>query len=96
MEMEIWYDWRFREPGDAINVHLINMAHGKKRFDATLSLRRREITGASLARVLLAYPFMTTKVIGMIYWQALKLRIKGATLYVHPAKRKPKMIGDKT
>jgi len=32
----------------------------------------------------------------MIYWQALKLRIKGATLYVHPAKRKPKMIGDKT
>jgi DUF1365 family protein len=96
MEMEIWYDWRFREPGPSINVHLINMAHGRKRFDATLSLKRREITGASLARVLLAYPFMTMKVIGMIYWQALRLRIKGAPFHVHPAKRKPQMIEDKT
>jgi hypothetical protein len=96
MEMEILYDWRFREPGESINVHLINMAHGGKRFDATLSLKRREITGSSLARVLLVYPFMSAKVISMIYWQALKLRIKGATFYVHPAKGKSEMIEDKT
>jgi len=88
MEMEIWYDWRFREPGESINVHIINMAQGKKRFDATLSLKRREITGTSLARVLLTYPLMTTKIVCMIYWQALRLLIKGASLYVHPAKRK--------
>jgi len=96
MEMEISYDWRFREPGQSINVHIINMAHGEKRFDATLSLMRKEITGSSLARVLLAYPFMTMKVICMIYWQALRLLIKGATFYVHPAKRKSKMIENKT
>ena len=96
MEMEIWYDWRFREPGESINVHIINTAHGKKRFDATLSLTRREITSASLARVLLAYPFMTMKVICMIYWQALRLRTKGATFYVHPSKRKSMTIENKT
>jgi hypothetical protein len=96
MEMEIRYDWRFREPGESVNVHLINMAHGRKRFDATLSLKRKEITGSSLARVLLGYPFMTAKVISMIYWQALKLRIKGATFYVHPAKKKSEIIEDKT
>lgn len=96
MEMEIWYDWRFREPGESINVHIINMAHGSKRFDATLSLTRREITGTSLARVLLAYPLMTMKVICMIYWQALRLWIKGAAFHVHPAKRKSEMIENKT
>ncbi len=95
MEMEIWYDWRFREPGESINVHIINTAHGRKRFDATLSLARREITGGSLARVLLAYPLMTMKVICMIYWQALRLWIKGATFYVHPAKRKSKRMENK-
>jgi DUF1365 family protein len=96
MEMEISYDWRFREPGESINVHIINMARGGKRFDATLSLTRREITGSSLVRVLFAYPFMTLKVICMIHWQALRLWIKGATFYVHPAKRKSKMIENKT
>jgi hypothetical protein len=95
MEMEIWYDWRFREPGESINVHIINMAHGRKRFDATLSLARREITGSSLARVLFVYPLMTMKVIGMIYWQALRLWTKGAIFYTHPAKRKAEMIEDK-
>ena len=95
MEMEIWYDWRFREPGESLSVHIINMAHGRKRFDATLSLTRREITGSSLAHVLLAYPFMTMKVIGMIYWQALRLWTKGATFYVHPAKRGSKMMENK-
>jgi hypothetical protein len=96
MEMEISYDWRFREPGESINVHIMNMAHGRKRFDATLSLRQKEITSASLARVLLTYPLMTMKVIGMIYWQALRLWVKGATFYVHPAKRKSEMIENKT
>jgi hypothetical protein len=71
------------------------MAHGRKRFDATLFLTRREITRWSLARVLLAYPLMTIKIIGMIYWQALRLWIKGATFYVHPAKRKSEMMENK-
>jgi len=96
MEMEIWYDWRFREPGESISVHIINMSNAMKRFDATLTLRRREITASSLARVLVAYPLMTMKVICMIYWQAVRLWIKGATFYVHPAKRNPKMLGNKT
>ena len=96
MEMEIWYDWWFREPGQSINVHIINMTHDRKRFDATLSLMRREITGSSLARVLLAYPLMTMKVISMIYWQALRLWTKGASFYVHPAKPKSEMMENKT
>ena len=55
------------------------MARGGKRFDATLTLKRRAITGRSLARVPMGYPLMTVKVITMIHWQALRLWVKGGT-----------------
>jgi DUF1365 family protein len=32
---------------------------------------------------------MTVKIMTMIYWQALRLILKGAPLHVHPAKRRP-------
>jgi hypothetical protein len=89
MEMEINYDWRFRVLGETIQVHFVNMTHkGERRFDATLSLGRKEISGPALARCLLVYPLMTVKVMTMIYWQALRLLTRGAPLHVHPAKRR--------
>jgi uncharacterized protein len=76
-------------PGETLRVHFVNMTQeGKRRFDATLSLRRREISGPALARSLLVYPLMTVKVLTMIYWQALRLILKGAPLHVHPKKRR--------
>ena len=90
MPMEIWYDWRFKEPGESLNVHFTNYSKGARVFDATLILRRREISPQNLGRVLLAYPPMTLKVITMIHWQALRLWLKGATFYVHPQKGKSK------
>ena len=88
MPMDIRYDWRFREPGESLNVHFMNYFQGSKVFDATLTLRRREISPQNLARVLLAYPPMTLKVITLIHWQALRLWLKGATFYIHPKKLK--------
>jgi DUF1365 family protein len=77
---------RFEEPGESLNVHFMDYFQGTKIFDATLTLKRREITPYTLARVLLAYPPMTLKVITLIHWQALRLWLKGATFYVHPKK----------
>ncbi len=89
MEMAIQYDWRFRVPEDALNVHM-NLTHGEtKRFDATLMLKKVPITRRSLTRVLLIYPLMTWKVTAMIYRQALGLKLKGARVYTHPKKRIP-------
>ena len=87
MDMDIDYDWRFRMPGQSLNVHMMNFQRGGKLFDASLTLKRREISHASLTRVLTAYPVMTLKVTAMIYWQALRLHIKGAPFFVHPSKR---------
>jgi hypothetical protein len=93
MEMGIRYDWRFREPGERIQVHMDLYAGKTKRFDATLSLRRTPITRGSLTRVLLAYPLMTWKVTAMIYRQALRLRRKGARVHAHPKSRVPRKAG---
>lgn len=88
MEMDVDYDWRFSEPGDVLRVQMINFNKGTKLFVADLDLTRQELNGGNLARMLLSYPPMTMKAIAAIYWQALRLRVKGAKFYTHPAKKK--------
>jgi DUF1365 family protein len=87
IDMDIHYDWRFREPHEALQVHMIDYQGGEKLFDATLSLRRREITPPALTGVLVRYPMLTVKVIAMIYFQALRLIFKRTPFYSHPEKR---------
>jgi DUF1365 family protein len=87
LDMDMEYDWRFSEPGDVLRVQMINWRQGTRLFAANLDLKRRELDGGSLARMLLCYPPITLKAVAGIYWQALRLCIKGATFYPHPAKR---------
>ncbi len=89
IDMDVHYDWRFREPGDSVRVHMVDYQNGEKLFDASLALQRREISKRSLTRVLLRYPVMTGKVVAMIYWQALRLIVKRTPFFTHPKKRKP-------
>ena len=86
MDMHVSYDWRFTEPGSRLAIHMENHRAGHCFFDATMVLRREALTGSSLARVLVHYPFMTAKVIGAIHWQALQLWIKGVPFHPHPKK----------
>ena len=86
MPMEIDYDWRFTRPGSRLAVHMVNERAGSRLFDATLTLERREITGASLAASLLRYPFATLRVLAAIYWEALRLWAKNVPFHAHPAK----------
>jgi DUF1365 family protein len=87
MEMDIDYDWRFDTPGERLNAHMQIGKEGRRMFDASLVLRREEITGASLARVLFGFPLMTLKIIAAIHWEALRLWLKGAPVHDHPDKK---------
>jgi hypothetical protein len=87
IDMNIHYDWRFRLPGQRLNVHMIDYENGSKLFDASLALQRRQLNRDSLTRVLIDYPLMTGKVIFLIYWQALRLVIKRVPVFTHPKKR---------
>jgi DUF1365 family protein len=89
IDMNIHYDWRFREPDESLRVHMIDYQDGEKLFDASLKLHRRKITRSSMTRVLMRYPVMTGKVITMIYWQALRLMLKRTPVFTHPKKREP-------
>jgi DUF1365 family protein len=89
MPMDLGYDWRFTAPGSRLAVHMENLAGADRIFDATLMLERREITGASLASTLIRHPWMTASVVAGIYWQALRLWLKGAPFHPHPTTTTP-------
>jgi DUF1365 family protein len=61
-----------------------------KQFDATLSLRRHELSRARLAGMLARYPAMSLQVVAKIYAQSLRLKLKGARYFPHPEGTKPK------
>ena len=86
MPMEVGYDWFFPEPGPRLVVHMQNWKATEKVFDATLTLERQEITGASLARTLLRFPCPSLQVLGAIYWNAARLWMKGVPFHNHPTK----------
>jgi len=83
MEMEIDYDWRFRAPGRTLMVHMVNEKAGTTIFDATLMLRRRPWTARERRRALRRHPFMTGQVIAHIYWNALRLWLRGVPYLGH-------------
>jgi len=93
MGMEQTYAFRAGEPGARLAVHIESRpgaGRGGKSFDATLSLRRRELSRPLLARMLARYPAMSLQVVAKIYAQSLRLKLKGARYFPHPRGRKPK------
>lgn len=82
--MDMTYRWRLSAPAERLRVHIENHRTHRE-FDATLLLYRQPLTRATLRQQLWRLPLMTVKTAGAIYWQALKLWLKRAPIYSHPA-----------
>jgi DUF1365 family protein len=86
MGMQHTYRWRLSEPGERLSVHIESTRDdGTPAFDATLALRRREITRGSLRGALVRYPALTIALTTRIYTHALRLRLRGASYHGHPS-----------
>jgi len=92
MGMDQTYAFRATEPGAGLVVQIESRPDGEagKTFDATLSLRRRELSGPLLTRMLVRYPAMSLQVVAKIYAQALRLKLRGARYFPHPGGRRPR------
>jgi uncharacterized protein len=86
MGMDHSYDWRLTEPGEHLSVHISSTRHADDEplFDATLALRRRELTARELRRALVRDPAPTLRLTARIYAHALRLRLRGARWHAHP------------
>jgi uncharacterized protein len=84
MGMDQEYVWRASVPGPTLAVHIESVEHGRRVFDATLSLTRAELTCRSLARATARYPAATLRVLGLIYAHAVVLKVKGIPWHQRP------------
>lgn len=85
MSLDYVYDMKFGLPDEKLFISIENQQQEKqKKFVATLQLKRNEFTKSELLAQLVRFPLVTFKVVWGIYWQALLLKLKGATFYPHP------------
>jgi len=84
MGMDHRYQVRASTPGPTLSVHIDSSRAGTTVFDATLSLRRRELTWASMTGMTARYPLATVRVLALIYAHALGLKLAGAPVHPHP------------
>jgi uncharacterized protein len=87
--LDMDYVWRGNTPNAQLAVHMENHRNSDCVTDATLKLQRHEISRAALLSVLLRFPLMTAKVLVAIYWQALRLFLKGVPFHSHPGESHP-------
>lgn len=71
------YEFAFDIRANQISIGILHR-HGDEGVVATLSGPRTPMTNAGLLRAGLLRPFGALRTIGLIYWQALRLRSKGA------------------
>jgi DUF1365 family protein len=94
MGMDQTYAFRATEPSDRLVAHIESRRRGidapGRTFDATLSLRRRPLSRCTLTGLLARYPAMSLQVVGKIYAQSLRLKLKGAKYHPHPDGSRPR------
>jgi DUF1365 family protein len=105
MGMDQTYAFNASEPGERLSVHIESRPAQRatapqeprrvapregKAFDATLSLRRHELSPGRLTKMLARYPALSLQTVAKIYAQSLRLKLKGARYFPHPEGRKPK------
>ncbi|MEQ1635508.1 MAG: DUF1365 domain-containing protein [Methylococcales bacterium] len=84
MPMDLTYRWTFSLQPEHFIIHMQLWQAAQRCFDATLQLQPNALNRRSMLGIPLRFPFMTLSVVGLIYWQALRLWLKGIPFFSHP------------
>jgi len=93
IDMGMRYRFRLREPGATLRLSIrqdtLPNGSGDRAPEPQLTAAwwgdRRPLTDAMLTRLIVTHPAMSWRVVAGIYWQAVRLRLKGARLRPPPA-----------
>lgn len=75
--LTLQFDFRLRAPGQALELRVDDYDGERRVLRSGLWGSRRPLSDARLAWYALKYPLLTLKVIGLIYWHALRLWLRG-------------------
>lgn len=93
LPMDLTHHFSIGTPGSRLTLAIDDFRGDELVFQASLALTRLPITTATLSRLLWRYPMMTVRVSSAIYFQALRLKLKGARFYPHPTRTTPPSVG---
>jgi len=83
IEMAGRYTVRIRDEATGVRIAIDERHDGELVLATSLVLRRRPLTDRGLLRMLLRYPLVTHKTIGLIHWHALRLWLRGVRFIRH-------------
>lgn len=88
------YAVHVRDDADGVRIAIALRQDDAMLLSTSLVLERRPLTDRNLLRLLLRYPFMTQRTIGLIHWHALRLWLRGVPFFRHGAWRRASSEGD--
>lgn len=83
LEMDYTYRIRTAAPSDELALFVSDSRDDIVEFSAALRLRRREPTAANLRRTLMRFPAIAIGTTTKIFWQALRMKLRGFRWYPH-------------
>jgi DUF1365 family protein len=85
ISLDARYTVRVQDRPDDVRIVIDETEGGEPLLQASLVARRRPLDDLTLLRMLVRYPLVTLKTIGMIHWHAFKLWRRGARFHSHGA-----------
>jgi DUF1365 family protein len=77
------YAVHVRDGADGLRLAIELRQAGRHVLSTSLVLRRRPLTDRGLLRLLVRYPLVTQRTMGLIHWHALRLWLRGAPFFRH-------------
>lgn len=84
MPMDLQYQWKYQINESSFYISMRLLQKGDSIFNAILNLKGKPLSRAKANLIPFKFPFMCTKVVAAIYWQALILWVKRVPIFPHP------------